>query len=86
MFLLVYLSNDTATPSRELKKKKKVLLVRPLLIGLPYACLMGLSNTKENTPPLAAGCRFIQVRRAFSVLPPTLSRAAPSAARSGIRR
>jgi hypothetical protein len=62
------LSNDTATPSRDVKKKKKALPIRPLLISASYTRPFGLSNTKEKGAGMVAGARlYVYQEFAFSV-------------------
>ncbi|MEK7156478.1 MAG: hypothetical protein AAB790_01575, partial [Patescibacteria group bacterium] len=51
----VYLSNETATPSRDVKKKKKDAAIRPLLISASYMRPFGLSNIKEKSTVRQAG-------------------------------
>ncbi len=46
--LLFYLSNDTATPSRVLKKKKKDAAIRPLLMPSIIAAPRFLSNVSRT--------------------------------------
>lgn len=63
---LVYLSNETATPSRDVKKKNaptpkaseargKMLSIRPLLISASYRRAFRLSNGKERRRQQAVG-------------------------------
>ena len=58
MFCFVYLSNDTATPLRLPKKKKKYQIatdIRPLLMRGMIVAVLFLSNLKELGRRLAAG-------------------------------
>ena len=76
MFLLVYLSNDTATPSRDVKKKKaptreatdargkEAAAIRPLLISASYTRAFGLSNPKEKRRQQAASA-FLTLPSSF---------------------